>query len=76
MLHGLGDCTPELHCGCLGRFHVGQKVVYRPRPDAPPEEGFVTSMNERFVFVRYGMSATSQATLPEHLEPLWKGADQ
>ncbi len=22
MLHGLGDCRPELHCGCLGDTRV------------------------------------------------------
>lgn len=51
------------------RFRVGDRVVYRAHPGAPPEEGTVTSVGERYVFVCYGVpGATSRATRPEDLE--------
>ena len=58
-------------------FHVGDYVTYVPghvqalkdgnvnHPDC--ERGHVTSKNEKYVFVRYGSSHTSQATDPRDL---------
>ena len=48
---------------------VGLKVVYDGGPGAL-EEGVVTSVNDRFVFVRYGSDVGSKATPPERLTPL------
>lgn len=55
------------------RERIGQKVVYRaPHITAHQagEEGVITSVNDRFVFVRYGAQAGSQATCAETLEPV------
>lgn len=50
---------------------IGNKVVYRAphqhRYDSPGQEGVVTSVNDTYVFVRYGASTTSQATRPQDL---------
>lgn len=52
------------------RAAVGRLVVYRPDPNRfAHEEGVITSVNDRWVFVRYGTQQTSQATDPRHLEP-------
>lgn len=48
---------------------IGSAVVYRPRPGVV-EQGVIMSVNDRYVFVRYGAQMTSQATDPEHLVPL------
>ena len=45
------------------RSHVGDGVVYRPSHGVA-EEGTITSVNDRFVFVRYGSRRTSAATEP------------
>lgn len=60
------------------RAAVGRKVVYRPphwksvkrKNPGPwaPEEGVITSVNDSFVFVRYGSQAGSAATNAENLE--------
>ena len=47
---------------------IGRKVVYRAAPDIAPEEGVITSINDRGVFVRYGHTGTSQLTRREDLE--------
>ena len=49
---------------------VGSRVVYRPYPEAVPEEGVVTRVTDRFVFVRYGSDVGAKATAAEVLEPL------
>ena len=44
---------------------IGQKVVYRAPHvplSSPGEEGVITSVGPRFVFVRYGADAHSKAT--------------
>ena len=54
-------------------FEAGDRVVYRPahEPNLPGEEGTVTSKNDRFVFVCYGLpGSTSQATDPRDLVKL------
>lgn len=54
--------------------HIGDGVIYRPRPHRPwadePEEGIITSVNDSYVFVRYGGQQTSAATNPADLELL------
>jgi hypothetical protein len=50
---------------------IGQAVVYRPgHAGAPIEQGVITSVNDHYVFVRYGNDHGSKATLPQDLEPL------
>jgi hypothetical protein len=52
------------------REHIGAGVVYRPLPNAPwspTEDGTITSVNERWVFVRYAGDTNSKATDPAHL---------
>lgn len=51
------------------RKRIGSAVVYRPRPGVV-EQGVITSVNDRYVFVRYGAQMTSQATSPSDIEPL------
>ncbi len=46
---------------------IGRGVVYRPMVGSP-ESGVITSVNETFVFVRYGSNKQSAATRPEDLE--------
>lgn len=53
------------------RERIGQLVVYRaPHLSATPEQGVVTSVNDTYVFVRYGTKVGSQATDPRDLEPI------
>ena len=47
--------------------NVGRAVVYRHGPSAV-EEGVITSVNDRWVFVRYGSDKNSKATLAQMLE--------
>lgn len=55
---------------------VGRRVAYWPTRRTwgsalsvgPPEEGTITSMNEKHVFVRYGADVNSKATRREDLE--------
>jgi hypothetical protein len=49
------------------RAAIGQLVVYR-RLNQPPDEGVITSVNDRYVFVRYGSQVGSAATNPKDLE--------
>lgn len=50
---------------------IGQLVVYRPHPGGRAEQGVITSVNDHYVFVRYGSNQGSQATSPEDLSPLF-----
>lgn len=50
---------------------LGRYVTYTPFAGCDPslkEEGMITSVNDKFVFVRYGNDANSKATNPEDLE--------
>lgn len=47
--------------------HIGRAVVYQSHDEAPVEQGYVTSVNHRYVFVRYGSDGQSKATRPEDL---------
>lgn len=64
------------------RSNIGNAVVYLP--DDPmgwratsqlrAEQGVITSVNDRFVFVRYGSDVGSKSPRPENLRLL--GGDQ
>jgi hypothetical protein len=49
-------------------FRDRAKVVYRSHPSGQPEEGLITSMNSRGVFVRYGADYNSKHTRLADLE--------
>jgi len=49
------------------RASIGLLVVYR-RPGQPPDQGVITSVNDRHVFVRYGSQVGSAATNPADLQ--------
>ncbi len=49
---------------------IGRKVIYTPYEGCDPllkEEGIITSVNKRFIFVRYGRGINSRATSPSDL---------
>lgn len=51
------------------RAAIGRRVIYRPGyAEAPPEYGVITSVNTKYVFVRYGSAVQSAATDPTDLE--------
>lgn len=53
---------------------VGRKVVYTPFEGCDPsllEEGVITSVNDRYVFVRYGSDKNSKPTSPYDLKFLF-----
>lgn len=47
---------------------IGRAVVYRTAPNYEPEQGIITSFNEKNVFVRYHGTQGSQATNPDDLD--------
>lgn len=50
---------------------IGAAVIYAPPHPGPGfarEQGTITSFNEHYVFVRFGLGSTSQAVMREHLE--------
>ena len=51
------------------RAHIGDGVTYRAEGELA-EDGVITSVSGRFVFVRYGTTRTSAATDPADLTPL------
>jgi hypothetical protein len=51
------------------RRNVGHGVVYRA-PHGSTEQGVITSVNDTYVFVRFGTDTGSQATRPEQLKLL------
>jgi hypothetical protein len=59
--------TPDEARSCLDRGELD--VLYRPA-GGEPELGAITSVSDRFVFVRYGTRTTPAATDPADLEPL------
>jgi hypothetical protein len=53
------------------RQSIGMGVVYIPFPGCSKEQyeyGVITSVNDRFVFVRYGRDIISKATRPDDLK--------
>jgi hypothetical protein len=57
---------------------IGRKVIYRPSHSHAPvsEEGVITSVNDTYVFVRYGSQTTSAATYPRDLSLLAREGEQ
>lgn len=53
------------------REKVGSGVVYSPGY-GPKEDGVITSVNDRYVSVRYAGDQISKATRPEDLELLFR----
>ena len=53
------ELTPE---------HKDRKVVYKPSHNQNPQEGRITSWNDKFIFVDYDNTGRGQATRPEDLE--------
>lgn len=51
------------------RTRIGEKVIYRTSYGYV-EEVVITSVNDVYVFVRYGDRVRSAATAPEALTPL------
>ena len=49
------------------RDSIGLLVVYR-RKGQPPDQGVITSVTDRYVFVRYGSQVGSAATNPKDIE--------
>ena len=49
------------------RARIGSGVVYRSHLDAPAEDGTITSVNDRYVFVLYAGDRTPKATPAEAL---------
>lgn len=50
---------------------VGSRVIYEPFKgcsDSSQERGVITSVNDVFVFVRYGNDCYSKATRPDDLK--------
>jgi hypothetical protein len=47
---------------------IGRAVVYRTAPNYEPEQGIITSFNDKYVFVRYGSSIRGVATDPDDLD--------
>lgn len=53
------------------RKNIGRYVTYTPYEGCPKEQlelGVITSVNNNYVFVRYGNDINSKATYPEHLK--------
>ena len=52
------------------RNRIGEMVVYTPFEGCSKDQleiGYITSVNDKYVFVRYGSRQNSQATRPEDL---------
>lgn len=47
--------------------YVDRVVVYDGRHGSPPQQGIVTSVNEHYVFARFGSGSTSVACSPGSL---------
>jgi len=52
----------------IDNFKKGDRVVFRIKGMGQHEYGVVTSINDKYIFVRYGNNPTSQATKAKHLK--------
>ena len=53
------------------RKNIGRYVTYTPYDGCPKEQlelGVINSVNDKYVFVRYGNDINSKATRPEDLK--------
>ncbi len=48
--------------------HKNRLVAYTPDAGSRPEQGRITSWNEKFIFVDYDNTARGQATTPSKLD--------
>lgn len=49
------------------KANIGNRVTYTCAGSQDKEYGVITSVNSKFVFVRYGSDINSKATSPEDL---------
>jgi hypothetical protein len=49
------------------RAHANSRVIFHDERLGPVEEGVITSVNDHYVFVRYGSDVHAKATPPEAL---------
>ena len=47
---------------------VGREVVYTEKHTKKKEYGIITSVNDKYVFVKYGNDTIAKATKPQELE--------
>jgi hypothetical protein len=59
--------------GLLDRREETRRVEYRPA-GARPDQGVVTAVTDRYVFVRYNGQTHAKATVPEDLHLIWEEA--
>lgn len=50
------------------REHIGGAVIYLKAKNDNERIGYITSVNDTYVFVRFNFSLTSQAVRPEDLK--------
>ena len=64
----------QLGSGCppkgikVAEGDIGRAVIYRTAPNFEPEQGTITSFNDKYVFVRYGNGVRGVATSPDDLD--------
>ncbi len=58
------------------RRHIGHGVVYQRPGRRVWEQGVITSVNDTYVFVRYGSQTGSAATYPQDLELLARSSGE
>ena len=51
---------------------IGREVIYRVHSNAEAEEGVITRLNEKYVFVRFGKEEKSVVTTRDQLD--WRDA--
>lgn len=59
--------TPNIVTIEAARERIGDAVLYRPFPGEPVEQGYITSVNDTTIFVRYGSDGGSKGTYPRDL---------
>jgi hypothetical protein len=52
------------------QFDIGRKVIFRIHGNARVEEGVITRLNKKYVFVRFGKEEKSTVMTRDELE--WK----
>lgn len=50
------------------REHIGSAVIYLKAKDNSERIGYITSVNDTYVFVRFNYTSTSHAVRPEDLK--------
>ncbi len=57
-----------IHIEDLKKRDIGRAVIYRSSRGDKVEDGYISSWNREFIFVRYGASPQAAATHPNYLE--------